>query len=122
MCGIAGIINKSTKNKLSLSILKNMSKVISHRGPDQAGYLEYNNIYLSHLRLAVMDPRNLGRQPMSNDDNIFILFNGEIYNFKEIRNKLISIGYKFISNSDTEVALNAYKEWGLKAFDFFNGD
>lgn len=122
MCGIAGIINKKNKAGNQLNALKNMSKIISHRGPDQAGFLEYNNFLLSHLRLAVMDPRNLGRQPMSNDDNIFIVFNGEIYNYKEIRKKLIIIGYKFISNSDTEVALNAYKEWGIKAFDYFNGD
>ena len=122
MCGIAGIINKKDKDDNLLNVLKNMSKIISHRGPDQAGFLQYNNFFLSHLRLAVMDPRNLGRQPMSNDDNIFIVFNGEIYNYKEIRSKLINIGYKFISNSDTEVALNAYKEWGVKAFDFFNGD
>ncbi len=122
MCGIVGLINKRNKDDRLLGILKNMSKIISHRGPDQAGYLQYNNFLLSHLRLAVMDPRNLGRQPMSNDDNIYIVFNGEIYNYKEIRNKLINIGYKFISNSDTEVALNAYKEWGIKAFDYFNGD
>ena len=122
MCGIAGIINKKNKDDNLLNVLKNMSKIISHRGPDQVGFLQYNNFFLSHLRLAVMDPRNLGRQPMSNDDNIFIVFNGEIYNYKEIRSKLINIGYKFISNSDTEVALNAYKEWGVKAFDLFNGD
>ena len=122
MCGIAGIINKKNKSSDLSNVLKNMSKIIAHRGPDQAGFLQYNNFVLSHLRLAVMDPRNLGRQPMSNDDNIFIVFNGEIYNFKEIRNKLTDIGYKFISNSDTEVALNAYKEWGIKAFDYFNGD
>ena len=122
MCGIAGIINKKNKDDRLLGILKDMSNIISHRGPDQAGFLQHNNFLLSHLRLAVMDPRNLGRQPMSNDDNIFIVFNGEIYNYKEIRNKLINVGYKFISNSDTEVALNAYKEWGIKAFDYFNGD
>ena len=122
MCGIAGIINKKNNSRDLSNVLKNMSKIIAHRGPDQTGFLQYNNFVLSHLRLAVMDPRNLGRQPMSNDDNIFIVFNGEIYNFKEIRNKLTDIGYKFISNSDTEVALNAYKEWGIKAFDYFNGD
>ena len=122
MCGIVGIINKKNKNDRLPSVIKNMSKIISHRGPDQTGFIEYKNILLSHLRLAVMDPRNLGRQPMSNDNKIFIVFNGEIYNYKEIRNKLIHIGYNFISNSDTEVALNAYKEWGLKAFDLFNGD
>jgi len=122
MCGIAGIINKKNKDDRLLSVLKNMSKIISHRGPDQAGYLDYNNILLSHVRLPVMDPRNLGRQPMSNDNKIYIIFNGEIFNFKEIRIKLIKLGYKFISDSDTEVALNAYKEWGVKSFDQFNGD
>ena len=70
-----------------------MSKIIAHRGPDQAGFLQYNNFVLSHLRLAVMDPRNLGRQPMSNDDNLFIVFNGEVYNFKEIRKKLFCREY-----------------------------
>ena len=122
MCGIAAIINKRNLTKNPIKTLKNMSKLISHRGPDQAGYLEYNNILLSHVRLPVMDPRNLGRQPMSNDNKIYIIFNGEIFNFKEIRIKLIKLGYKFISDSDTEVALNAYKEWGVKSFDQFNGD
>ena len=122
MCGIAGIISKKNKDDRLLSVLKNMSKIISHRGPDQAGYLDYNNILLSHVRLPVMDPRNLGRQPMSNDNKIYIIFNGEIFNFKEIRIKLIKLGYKFITDSDTEVALNAYKEWGIKSFDQFNGD
>ena len=78
MCGIAGIINKKNKDDNLSNVLKNMSRIISHRGPDQAGFLQYNNFFLSHLRLAVMDPRNLVRQPMSNDDNIFIVFNGEI--------------------------------------------
>ena len=122
MCGIAAIINKKKINRDLTNTLKNMSKIISHRGPDQAGYLEYNNILLSHVRLPVMGPRNLGRQPMSNDNRIYIVFNGEIFNFKDIRKNLIDIGYKFISDSDTEVALNAYKEWGTKSFDLFNGD
>jgi asparagine synthase (glutamine-hydrolysing) len=73
MCGIAGIINKKNKDDRLLSVLKNMSKIISHRGPDQAGYLDYNNILLSHVRLPVMDPRNLGRQPMSNDNKIYMI-------------------------------------------------
>jgi asparagine synthase (glutamine-hydrolysing) len=122
MCGIAGIINKKNKDDRLISILKNMSKIISHRGPDQAGYLAHNNIYLSHVRLPVMDPRNLGRQPMSNDDNIHMVFNGEIFNYKSIKEKLLNIGYKFYTNTDTEVALNAFKEWGIKSFNLFNGD
>ena len=78
MCGLGAIIIKENKNKnLYKSKLLNMSNLISHRGPDQAGFLEYENILLSHLRLPVMDPRNLGRQPMSVDNRYSIIFNGD---------------------------------------------
>ena len=123
MCGLAGIIFSKLEDK---SLLKNsiveMSSLIQHRGPDQNGFLEFQNLFLSHLRYAVMDPRNLGRQPMSVDDRFSIIFNGEVYNYKEIRKKLINKGYKFYSNTDTEVALNSFKEWGVESFDLFNGD
>ena len=123
MCGLAAIIIKENKDKEKYkSKLLNMSNLISHRGPDQAGFLEYENILLSHLRLPVMDPRNLGRQPMSVDNRYSIIFNGEIFNYKEIKKTLIERKYKFYSNSDTEVALNAFIEWGEKCFDLFNGD
>ena len=123
MCGLGAIIIKENKNKnLYKSKLLNMSNLISHRGPDQAGFLEYENILLSHLRLPVMDPRNLGRQPMSVDNRYSIIFNGEIFNYKEIKKKLIQRKYKFYSNSDTEVALNAFIEWGEECFNLFNGD
>ena len=123
MCGLGTIIIKENKNKnLYKSKLLNMSNLISHRGPDQAGFLEYENILLSHLRLPVMDPRNLGRQPMSVDNRYSIIFNGEIFNYKEIKRKLIERKYKFYSNSDTEVALNAFIEWGEECFNLFNGD
>ncbi len=123
MCGLSGIISKKDHNQsyLNHKLLK-MTELISHRGPDQAGYLKHENVYLSHVRLSVMDPRNLGRQPMSNDNRYAIIFNGEIYNFLEIRNNLIKKGYRFYTNTDTEVALNAYKEWGVKCFKMFNGD
>jgi len=123
MCGISGIVSKKNSNNLKNrdNIIK-MSNIITHRGPDQAGFLEFENIVLSHVRLPVMDPRNLGRQPMSNDNRFAIIFNGEIFNYKEIKKKLINLNYKFYSNSDTEVALNAFKEWGIKAFSLFNGD
>ena len=112
MCGLGAIIIKENKDKEKYkSKLLNMSNLISHRGPDQAGFLEYENILLSHLRLPVMDPRNLGRQPMSVDNRYSIIFNGEIFNYKEIKRTLIERKYKFYSNSDTEVALNAFIEW-----------
>ena len=69
-----------------------------------------------------MDPRNLGRQPMSIDDRYAIIFNGEVYNYIEIRNKLIQKGYRFFTKTDTEVALISIIEWGTKAFEHFNGD
>lgn len=122
MCGLSGIVSKKNHNHSYFNHLLKMTELIAHRGPDQAGYLNYENVYLSHVRLSVMDPRNLGRQPMSNDNRYAIIFNGEIYNFLEIRNVLIKKGYKFYSNTDTEVALNAFKEWGTKCFDMFNGD
>ena len=122
MCGLSGIVSKKNHNHSYFNHLLKMTELIAHRGPDQAGYLKYENLFLSHVRLSVMDPRNLGRQPMSNDNRYAIIFNGEIYNFLEIRNVLIKKGYKFYSNTDTEVALNAFKEWGTKCFDMFNGD
>jgi len=123
MCGLSGIISKQNVNDLSIKDkLLQMTELISHRGPDQVGYLNFENVYLSHVRLSVMDPRNLGRQPMSNDDRFAIIFNGEIYNFLEIKKTLIEKGYKFYTNTDTEVGLNAYKEWGEKCFEIFNGD
>ena len=122
MCGLSGIVSKKNHNHSYFNHLLKMTELIAHRGPDQAGYLNYENVYLSHVRLSVMDPRNLGRQPMSNDDRYAIIFNGEIYNFLEIKDVLLKKGYKFYSNTDTEVALNAFKEWGTKCFDMFNGD
>ena len=86
MCGLGAIIIKENKDKDKYKTkLLNMSNLISHRGPDQAGFLEYENILLSHLRLPVMDPRNLGRQPMSVDSRYSIIFNGEIFNYKQIK-------------------------------------
>ena len=123
MCGLSGIISKDNKDlDLNKKKLEIMTSLISHRGPDQAGFLQHKNVFLSHVRLSVMDPRSLGRQPMSIDNRYAIIFNGEIYNFLEIRNKLIRKGYKFLTNTDTEVALISIIEWGVKAFSYFNGD
>tara|TARA_Y100001970_G_scaffold166351_1_gene203459 strand:- start:25577 stop:27481 length:1905 start_codon:yes stop_codon:yes gene_type:complete len=123
MCGLSGIIVKNKIKDLSLKDkLTKMTKIISHRGPDQAGFIEFENILLSHVRLSVLDPRNLGRQPMSNDDRYVIIFNGEIYNYAEIKKILTEKGHRFYSNTDTEVCLNSFKEWGVECFKKFNGD
>ena len=120
MCGISGIINKTDKSDRN-EIIK-MNGMISHRGPDQSGYLDYKNLLLGHVRLSVIDISDNGRQPLSNDGRYWIIFNGEIYNYKEIKNELIEKKYKFYSKTDTEVVLNAYIEWGNDCFKKFNGD
>ncbi|MDC0226618.1 asparagine synthase (glutamine-hydrolyzing) [Alphaproteobacteria bacterium] len=120
MCGISGIISKKSipdKEKII-----SMNGMISHRGPDQSGYLQHKNLLLGHVRLSVLDISDKGRQPMSTDGRYWIIFNGEIYNYKDLKKELINKKYKFYSETDTEVALNAYIEWGSESFSKFNGD
>ena len=120
MCGISGIISKSgIPNKENIIT---MNGLISHRGPDQSGYLEYKNLLLGQVRLSVLDETEKGRQPMSSDGRYWIIFNGEVYNYRELKKKLINKNYKFYSETDTEVVLNSYIEWGEECFKKFNGD
>ena len=114
MCGIIGFNNKNS------SKLKKMMTSISHRGPDDNGVFELENFSLAHVRLSILDLSADGRQPMEYDDLIMV-YNGEVYNFKEIKNELISYGYKFYSYTDSEVILKAYHKWGIKAVDKFIG-
>src|SRR3989344_2382687 len=100
MCAIAGIVNIEDKE-----ILKKMLQSMAHRGPDDKG--EYHDtmkkISLGHCRLSILDLSSAGHQPMlDHDENIVIVFNGEIYNYKELKSELISKGYTFRSNTDTE--------------------
>ena len=109
MCGIVGFINQ-TDNKEE--IIQTMSSKIKHRGPDDEGFYINDNIALAHQRLSIIDLTN-GKQPMFNEDKTKVLiFNGEIYNFKELKKILIKDGYKFKTKSDTEVILHGYKKWG----------
>ena len=119
MCGINGIIYK--KNIPNLSEIQRMNQAIKHRGPDGEGIFKFENILLGHRRLSILDLSEKGKQPMSNDGRYWITYNGEIYNFLEIKKKLLQLGYKFYSKTDTEVILNAYKEWGKESFKKFNG-
>ena len=119
MCGINGIITKFEEP--DILEIKKMNSVIRHRGPDDEGVLKYKNVLLGHVRLSIQDLSTKGRQPMSTDNRYWIIFNGEIYNFKEIRSDLEKIGYNFFSNTDTEVIINSYKEWGEDCFVKFNG-
>ncbi len=120
MCGINGIIFKTSKTDVS-KILK-MNSLLDHRGPDDTGFINHKNLLFGHTRLSIIDTTNLGSQPMSVDGRYWIIYNGEIYNYKTLREELILKKYKFYSNSDTEVVLNAYKEWGVDSFQKFNGE
>lgn len=123
MCGIAGIIElRVTSNKLKVDkeVIKKMADTIAHRGPDDEGFFVDDNIALGHRRLSILDLSPAGHQPMFYG-NFVIVFNGEIYNYLEIRQELIAKGYIFKSETDTEVILAAYKEWGPKCLDRFNG-
>ena len=114
MCGIAGIIGSQ---KYSENDAKKMIDMISYRGPDEQGTVNLGNIYLGHARLAVVDPEN-GTQPMSNeDDSVWVVFNGEIYNHLEIRTDLQKKGYTFKSRCDTEVLVHLWREKGINMLD-----
>ena len=122
MCGIAGFIDfKKTSSRVELEA---MTHTLAHRGPDGSGtFFEENNAFqlgLGHRRLAVLELSELGKQPMNWLD-FTIVFNGEIYNFNEIRNELIRLGHSFQSHSDTETILHAYKQWGTNCVHHFIG-
>ncbi|ULT56193.1 asparagine synthase (glutamine-hydrolyzing) [Neobacillus drentensis] len=123
MCGICGFI---TKDPYNLNILEKMNNTLVHRGPDDNGseIFKKDDFYfgLAQSRLSILDLSEMGHQPMhSNDSNVSIVFNGEIYNFIELREELIAIGYRFRSNTDTEVIISAYQEWGTDCFNRLNG-
>lgn len=126
MCGIAGIVTKRENKK---EIIEAMSKRIEHRGPDGEGYFFDGDVALAHRRLSIID-LSTGNQPMFNeDDTIVTVFNGEIYNYGELRDELVKAGHKFKSKSDTEVLLHGFEEWytdlpkhlrGMFAFTIYN--
>ncbi len=122
MCGITGVIDY--QKKTTDSILKRMNDTMYHRGPDGEGIKIYeaNNglIGLAHRRLSILELTDLGKQPMS-FNTLSITFNGEIYNYREIREDLVARGHVFNSNSDTEVILHAFKEWGEECAQKFIG-
>ncbi len=121
MCGICGIFNLNGK-PVSPVILRKMTDAIAHRGPDGEGFYIDSFIGLGHRRLAILDLSRAGHQPMvTQNSQIAISYNGEVYNFREIRSELEQMGYEFFSKTDTEVVLNAYTEWGVNCIKRFNG-
>lgn len=121
MCGLAGMC-RFDGEAVEEGLLERMTQAIGHRGPDGAGQYRAGSVGLGHRRLAVLDLSDAGRQPMANDaGDLVIAYNGEVYNFRELRAELETKGYRFRSRSDTEVVLKAYQEWGEKCVDRFNG-
>ncbi|MEI6815569.1 MAG: asparagine synthase (glutamine-hydrolyzing) [Bacteroidota bacterium] len=121
MCGIAGFIDPSLKNKEQAdALLENMLETIAYRGPDARGKWIEMPVALGHNRLSIIDLSEGGKQPMHFEDYV-ITFNGEIYNYIEVREELIKKGYQFKSSSDTEVILAAYKEYGESCVNHFIG-
>ena len=121
MCGILGIYNLDG-SAVNANLIAEMVKQISHRGPDGDGIFVENNIGFGHKRLAILDPSANGQQPMcSKDGKWIVVFNGCIYNFKELREELIQKGHSFQSESDTEVIVEGLAAYGTSFFERFNG-
>ncbi len=121
MCGICGVINFNNKH-VHQEIIITMMRKMKHRGPDDEGIYINSNIGLGFVRLSILDLSPLGHQPMFDSSKRYlIIHNGEVYNYIEIRKELLRKGYNFLSNTDTEVILNSYIEWGTEALDKFNG-
>ncbi len=119
MCGIAGFVDKTIKNKKK--VIKDMAERIKYRGPDGEGYFIDDEVALAHRRLAIIDLSS-GGQPQYNEDNsLVIVFNGEIYNFVELKSELIKAGHKFRNKSDTEVIIHGYEEWGTEVTKHLRG-
>jgi asparagine synthase (glutamine-hydrolysing) len=123
MCGITGIFNYLSRQRVDPEVIFRMCKSVSHRGPDDEGFHidQESGIALGHRRLSIIDLAT-GKQPMSNEaGNIWIIFNGEIYNFRELRSELQGKGYRFRTTSDTEVIIYMYEEYGTGSFSRLNG-
>lgn len=121
MCGIAGILSSNRGPGLDRSLLERMTRSLAHRGPDGEGFFVSEDIGLGHRRLSVIDLES-GDQPMIHvATGLVVIFNGEIYNFHELRRQLEGLGHIFKTHSDTEVLLNAWAEWGAQSVQRLNG-
>ena len=121
MCGIAGILHRDGRPASSV-IVKAMTDIIRHRGPDGEGVYCDGPVGLGHRRLSIIDLTDAARQPMATRDGRYVLtYNGEIYNFHQLKAQLSARGHLFHSTGDSEVLLAAFSEWGLSALYKFNG-
>src|SRR6476469_6632681 len=112
MCGICGTLNFDRHEPVEPTLIRRMTDIVSHRGPDGRGEFIDGRVAFGHRRLSIIDIEG-GPQPMCNEDGtVWVTFNGEIYNFGDLRADLISRGHAFKSRTDTEVIVHAYEEWG----------
>ena len=119
MCGVAGFCDSPSAKGLTrddaTARVHDMCEVIRHRGPDDEGLWVGDGVALGMRRLSIIDVAG-GHQPIHNEDRtVWVVFNGEIYNFKELRTQLLAAGHRFYTASDTEVIVHAYEEWGADA-------
>ena len=121
MCGICGQIKIASDEPVDQNVIRRMAQTIFHRGPDDDGYFFDRSLGFGFRRLSIIDLSG-GHQPMADaDKTVWLVFNGEIYNYKELRVELEARGHKFRTNSDTEVIIHGYKQWGLDVFNHLNG-
>jgi asparagine synthase (glutamine-hydrolysing) len=121
MCGIAGQFNFERREPVESETIVRMARSIAHRGPDDEGFFISGPVGLASRRLSIIDLAG-GHQPMSDvQETVWVTFNGEIYNYKELRAELQTKGHQFRTNSDTEVIIHGYKEWGTHIFNRLNG-
>jgi asparagine synthase (glutamine-hydrolysing) len=121
MCGICGQFNFIRHEPVNPDTIQRMTQTIVHRGPDDEGYFLSGSVGLGFRRLSIIDLAG-GHQPMSDaEETVWVVFNGEIYNYKELQTELKSKGHQFRTNSDTEVIIHGYKEWGTEVFNRLNG-
>jgi len=116
MCGIVGFNWEEEKK------IKFLASLLEHRGPEQEGFHVGDGVSIGHKRLRIIDLSEKARQPIYNEDNtVCISYNGEIYNFQDLRDKLEKAGHKFVSKTDSEVLVHAYEEWGVSLLNKTNG-
>ena len=121
MCGIAGYFQLEGKTRPDRDLIGRMVNVIRHRGPDEFGAFMDSKCVLGQARLSIIDLAG-GSQPMANEDGtVWITFNGEIFNYVELRPELEELGHRFRTHSDTEVIIHAWEQWGKDCLERFNG-
>jgi asparagine synthase (glutamine-hydrolysing) len=121
MCGIAGLASSDSFVQVDLALIQRMCNTIVHRGPDGDGYFVADGLAMGMRRLAIIDVAG-GDQPITNEDgSVVTVFNGEIYNYRELRAELVALGHHFRTRSDTEVIVHGYEEWGIEFLNRLNG-